>query len=106
MKKKTTAKNKKSSTVRGKKSPVKKATKPTKPKTTLPLSFNPVTYGAVIRELRKQKGLSQDVLAELCGTKTPYISRIENQNKDIRLSNLIRIFKDGFGLKLKLTLTK
>lgn len=103
MKKKTTAKNKKTLSGGGKKSPVKKAAKT---KNTLPLSFDPVTYGVVIRKLRKKKGLSQDVLAELCGTKTPYISRIENNVKDIRLSNLIRLFKDGLGLKLKLTLTK
>lgn len=103
MKKKPNAKKQQLSSGRMKKSPVKKATKT---KTTLPMSFDPVTYGAVIRKLRKKGELSQDVLAKLCGTQTPYISRIENQDKDIRLSNLIRIFKDGFGLKLKLTLTK
>ncbi len=43
-------------------------------------------------------------LAEKCGTTKNYISRIENNASDIRLSTLIRIFKDGFGRNLKLTI--
>ncbi|WP_396127479.1 helix-turn-helix domain-containing protein [Aurantibacillus circumpalustris] len=38
----------------------------------------------------------------MCGTTKPYISRIENNVSDIRLSTLIRIISEGLGGNLKL----
>jgi HTH-type transcriptional regulator / antitoxin HipB len=43
-------------------------------------------------------------LAEKCGTSKAYISRIENNASDIRLSTLMRIIHKGFGGHLKLLL--
>ena len=59
--------------------------------------------GVMLQEMRKQKNMTQEQLAEKCGTTKNYISRIENDASDIRLSTLIRIVRDGFGGHLKLS---
>jgi HTH-type transcriptional regulator/antitoxin HipB len=46
----------------------------------------------------------QAQLAEKCGTTNTYISRIENDASDIRLSTLMRIVRQGFGKHLKLSI--
>ena len=56
----------------------------------------------MLQEMRKQKNMTQEQLAEKCGTTKNYISRIENDASDIRLSTLKRIVKEGFGGHLKL----
>ena len=50
------------------------------------------------------KELTQEQLAEKVGTNKSYISRIENNASDIRLSTLMRIVQTGLGGHLKLTL--
>jgi HTH-type transcriptional regulator/antitoxin HipB len=59
--------------------------------------------GLMIQEMRREKGLTQEQLAEKCGTTKTYISRIENNASDIRLSTLMRIIQEGFGGQLKLS---
>jgi transcriptional regulator with XRE-family HTH domain len=56
----------------------------------------------MLQEMRKDKGLTQEQLAQKCGTTKNYISRIENNASDIRLSTLMRIIREGFGGHLKL----
>lgn len=63
--------------------------------------FEAFKLGVMIQELRKEKGLTQEQLAEKCGTTKTYISRIENNASDIRLSTLMRIVREGFGGSLK-----
>jgi DNA-binding XRE family transcriptional regulator len=58
--------------------------------------------GVIIHELRKKRNLTQQELAEKCGTTKSYISRIENDASDIRLSTLIRIIRLGLGANLHL----
>ena len=58
--------------------------------------------GVMIQELRKEQGLTQEQLAEKCGTTKTYISRIENDASDIRLSTLMRIIREGLGGHLRL----
>jgi HTH-type transcriptional regulator/antitoxin HipB len=41
-------------------------------------------------------------LANKCGTTKTYISRIENNASDIRLSTLVRIIQEGLGGSLQL----
>jgi HTH-type transcriptional regulator / antitoxin HipB len=65
--------------------------------------FEIFKLGVIIQELRKEIGLTQDQLAVKCGTTKTYISRIENNASDIRLSTLMRIFRDGFGKQLRLS---
>jgi DNA-binding XRE family transcriptional regulator len=65
--------------------------------------FETFKLGVMLHELRKEKGLTQEELAVRCGTTKSYISRIENDASDIRLSTLMKIVKDGFGGQLRLT---
>lgn len=58
--------------------------------------------GVILQELRTNEGLTQEELANRCGTTKSYISRIENNASDIRLSTIMRIFRDGFGKEVKL----
>ena len=58
--------------------------------------------GVIIYELRKRRKLTQQQLAEKCGTTKSYISRIENDASDIRLSTLMRIINQGLGARLHL----
>ncbi|MCF0069637.1 helix-turn-helix domain-containing protein [Dyadobacter sp. CY261] len=67
--------------------------------------FEVSTLGAMIQELRKKQGLTQEQLAKKCGTTKTYISRIENNASDIRLSTLMRIIRQGLGSNLKLSVT-
>ena len=64
--------------------------------------FEAFKLGAMLQELRKERGLTQSQLAERCGTTKTYISRIENDAGDIRLSTLMRIIRQGLGGHLKL----
>jgi len=59
--------------------------------------------GVVLQELRKERNMTQEQLAEKCGTTKNYISRIENDASDIRLSTLQRIVREGFGGHLRLS---
>lgn len=65
--------------------------------------FEAFKLGVMIQELRKEQGLTQEQLAEKCGTTKNYISRIENNASDIRLSTLMRIIREGFGGRLNLS---
>ena len=64
--------------------------------------FEAFKLGAMLHELRKEEGLTQEELAERCGTTKNYISRIENNVSDIRLSTLLKIISEGLGRQLKL----
>lgn len=64
--------------------------------------FEAFKLGVMIQGLRKEQGLTQEQLAEKCGTTKTYISRIENNASDIRLSTLMRIIREGLGGHLKL----
>src|SRR5688572_3322702 len=61
--------------------------------------------GIMLQQLRKENNLTQEELAEKCGTTKTYISRIENDASDIRLSTLIRIINKGFGGRLHLSVS-
>ncbi len=65
--------------------------------------FESFKLGAMLQELRKEQGMTQEQLAEKCGTTKTYISRIENDASDIRLSTLTRIIREGLGRHLRLT---
>jgi len=60
--------------------------------------------GVLIQEARKRRNLTQEELAIRSGTTKNYISRIENNASDIRLSTLMRIIKEGLGGHLVLNL--
>lgn len=58
--------------------------------------------GYLIKEARLKKGLTQKELADKIGLNKSYISKIENNVKEIRLSNLQRIVEVGLGGNLEL----
>jgi HTH-type transcriptional regulator/antitoxin HipB len=61
--------------------------------------------GVMLQQLRKESNLTQEELAKKCGTTKTYISRIENDASDIRLSTLVRIINKGFGGRLHLSVS-
>ena len=65
--------------------------------------FETFQIGVLIQEARKRQKLTQQQLAEKVGTTKNYISRIENNASDIRLSTLMRIIREGLGGSLKLS---
>lgn len=65
--------------------------------------FEAFKLGAILQELRKKQGMTQAELASKCGTTKTYISRIENDASDIRLTTLMRIIREGLGGHLKLS---
>ena len=67
--------------------------------------FETFKLGLLIQELRKEKGLTQSALAEKCGTTKTYISCIENDASDIRLSTLLRIIQSGLDAHLTLNVS-
>jgi HTH-type transcriptional regulator/antitoxin HipB len=69
------------------------------------LGFEAFKLGVLIQELRERQNLTQEQLASKCGTTKSYISRIENNASDIRLSTLMRIINEGLGASLKLSLS-
>ena len=60
--------------------------------------------GALLHEARLEKGLTQEQLAEKVGTSKSYISKIENNIKEVRISTLQKIVEVGFGGKLQLSI--
>jgi len=59
--------------------------------------------GALILEARLEKGLTQEQLADKIGSTKSYISRIENDIKEARLSTLQKIIEIGLGGHLELS---
>ena len=66
--------------------------------------FEAFKLGVLLEEARLKLGMTQEELAEKCGTNKSYISRIENNASDIRLSTLMKIVQTGLGGHLTLTL--
>jgi DNA-binding XRE family transcriptional regulator len=60
--------------------------------------------GILLQEARKKAGLTQDELAQKSGTTKSYISKIENNIKEVRLSTLQKIVELGLGGKVELSI--
>jgi len=60
--------------------------------------------GALIQEARVEKGLTQEQLAEKVGTTKSYISKIENNVKEVRISTLQKIVELGLDGQLQLSI--
>lgn len=67
--------------------------------------FEAFKLGVLIQEMREKQNLTQEQLATKCGTTKSYISRIENDTSDIRLSTLMRIIQQGLGGHLNLSVS-
>ena len=60
--------------------------------------------GALLHKARLEKGMTQSELAEKVGTTKSYISKIENNIKEVRLSTLQKIVHVGLDGKLELSI--
>jgi DNA-binding XRE family transcriptional regulator len=60
--------------------------------------------GALIHDTRIEMGMTQEQLAEKVGTTKSYISKIENNIKEARISTLEKIIELGFGGHLELSI--
>ena len=60
--------------------------------------------GVLLHQARMEKGLTQSQLATKVGTNKSYISKIENNLKEIKISTLQRIVEIGLGGRLNLAI--
>lgn len=60
--------------------------------------------GAMLQQARLEKGMTQEELADRVGTTKSYISKIENNVKEARISTLQKIVELGFGGHLDLSI--
>ena len=60
--------------------------------------------GFLLQQARREKGLTQEELADKCGTNKGYISKIENNIKEVRISTLQKIVELGLGGHLELSI--
>ncbi|HNE93202.1 MAG TPA: helix-turn-helix transcriptional regulator [Chitinophagaceae bacterium] len=60
--------------------------------------------GFLLQQARLEKGMTQEELAEKCGTNKGYISKIENNIKEVRISTLQKIVELGLGGHLELSI--
>lgn len=60
--------------------------------------------GSLLHEARLAKGLTQEELAAKIGKNKSYISKIENDIKEVRLSTLQKIVEIGLGGKVSLSI--
>lgn len=58
-----------------------------------------------IKAFRKEKGLSQEELAELCGLHRTYIGSVERQERNVSLSTL-EVLSDTLMVSVPTLLTK
>ena len=60
--------------------------------------------GYLLKEARKKSGMTQQELAERVGTTKSYISKIENNVKEAKISTLQKIVELGFGGHIELNI--
>ncbi len=70
----------------------------------LEAGYETFKLGAMIQEARHKKGMTQEQLAEKCGTTKSYISKLENDVKEVRISTLQKIVHDGLDGELQLNI--
>ena len=78
--------------------------KGTKAREELDEGYQSFKLGALLHEARLEKGLTQAELAERVGTTKSYISKIENNIKEVRLSTLQKIVQLGLGGHIDLSI--
>ncbi len=76
----------------------------TKKRDELEAGYENFKIGVLIHEARLEKGLTQEQLAAKVGTTKSYISKIENNIKEVRLSTLQKIVELGLDGHLELSI--
>jgi HTH-type transcriptional regulator / antitoxin HipB len=65
------------------------------------IGYQDFKLGVMLKELRENKGLTQEELAKRINTKKPAISRMENHAEDMKISTLEKIV-NALGRRLKI----
>jgi DNA-binding XRE family transcriptional regulator len=60
--------------------------------------------GFLVQQARLEKGMTQEELAQKAGMTKSYISKLENNVKEARLSTLSKIVELGFGGSLEVSI--
>jgi len=76
----------------------------TKEREELEAGYEAFKIGTLIHDIRVEMGMTQEQLAEKVGTTKSYISKIENNVKEVRISTLQKIIELGFGGRLELNI--
>jgi DNA-binding XRE family transcriptional regulator len=76
----------------------------TKKREELEAGYEMFKAGVLIQQTRQQLGMTQEELAIKVGTTKSYISKIENDLKEARISTLQKIVELGFGARLEINL--
>ena len=76
----------------------------TKQREELEAGYENFKIGALLQEARLEMGMTQEQLAKKAGTTKSYISKIENDIKEVRISTLQKIIQLGFGARLELSI--
>lgn len=76
----------------------------TKKREELEAGYENFKIGALLQEARLEMGMTQEELAKKAGTTKSYISKIENDIKEVRISTLQKIIQLGFGGTLELSI--
>ena len=66
--------------------------------------FEAFKLGLLLQQARLEKGMTQEELAKKCGTNKGYISRIENNIKEVRISTLQKIVELGLNGHLEFSI--
>ena len=78
--------------------------KGTKKRDKLEQGYENFKIGVLLHAARLERGLTQEELAEKVGTTKSYISKIENNIKEARISTLQKIIELGLGGHLELSI--
>jgi ribosome-binding protein aMBF1 (putative translation factor) len=76
----------------------------TKKRDKLEAGYESFKVGVLLHQARTEKGLTQEELAQKVGMTKSYISRIENNVKEIRISTLQKIVESGLDGKMQLSI--
>ena len=76
----------------------------TKKRDKLEAGYENFKIGALIKDARIEKGMTQEELAEKVGTTKSYISKLENNIKEVRISTLQKIVEVGLEGHLELSI--
>jgi len=76
----------------------------TKKREELESGYENFKIGALLYQARLEKGLTQEELALKVGTTKSYISKLENNTKEARISTLQKIIELGLGGHLELSI--
>jgi len=78
--------------------------KGTKARDELEGGYENFKLGALLHEARIERGMTQAELAKKAGTTKSYISKIENNVKEVRLSTLQKIVQIGLDGQIDLSI--